>query len=180
MRTRLHRSATGNQPVSRRHSGGGRVWCQPCTRPPTNDPTPRSHTWLKFRNRIHTRGSPRGRRWRRSRNRDSSRNQRRNRHRSPIMATQEDALRLAVEAVDKFSGPLHEMTKSFHQFSGRGQVWSGEKSPPRRDRAEGEELARVQAVISSLWGPAQFWSGGPGTLRHGHHLKPHVQCCKQF
>ena len=55
------------------------------------------------------------------------------------MATQEDALRLAVEAVDKFSGQLREMTKSFHQFSGRGQVWSGEKSPPLRDRAEGEE-----------------------------------------
>jgi hypothetical protein len=32
------------------------------------------------------------------------------------MAGQEDALRLAVEAVDKFSGPLREMTKSFHHF----------------------------------------------------------------
>jgi hypothetical protein len=94
--------------------------------------------------------------------------------------SQEDAMRLAAEIVDKFSDPLRDMTKSFHQFSGRGQVWSGEKSPPRRDRAEGEELARVQAAISSLWGPAQFWSGRPGTLRHGHHLKPHVQCCKQL
>ena len=96
------------------------------------------------------------------------------------MAGQEDALRLAVEAVDKFSGPLREMTKSFHQS--QDAVKFGQEKSRRlvEDRAEGEELARVQAAISSLWGPAQFWSGRPGTLRHGHHLKPHVQCCKQF
>src|SRR5258708_7345194 len=105
------------------------------------------------------------------------------------MAGQEDALRMAVEIVDKYSGPLREMTKEWQKFSDLikfGQERAG-KDNKEQTRLQGllpEQMKDTGRTASGILSPAMEamgcrWQCGryPSSARSADLEAGFVPCC---